>query len=36
MNLDEYKSITTHWIVNFVKNDLPTYFDRLGVEYIPK
>ena len=34
MNLDEYESIGTHWIVLCVNNNL-TYFDRFGVEYIP-
>ena len=33
INLDEYESIETHWIVNS-KN--VTYFDSFGVEHIPK
>ena len=35
MNLDEYESIGTHWIVLCVNNNL-TYFDSFGVEYIPE
>ena len=26
----------THWTVLYVKDDNVTYFDSLGVEYIPK
>ena len=36
INLDECKSIGTHWIFIFVKNNLATYFDSFGVENIPK
>ena len=37
INLDEYKSIGTHWIVLHVKgNDNKLYFDSFGVEHIPK
>ena len=36
ISLDVYKSIETHWIAIFVKNDLATYFDSFGIEYIPK
>ena len=35
INLDEYKSIGTHWITIFVENDLVTYFDSFRVEHIP-
>ena len=31
MNLDEYKSIGTHWIVLYVDGDNVTYFDSFGV-----
>ena len=34
INLDEYKSIETHWIVFYVNCDNVTYFDVFGVEYI--
>ena len=36
INLDEYKSIGTHWIALYVNGDNVTYFDSVGVEYIPK
>ena len=36
INLDEYKSIETHWIVLYVNGDNVTYFDNFGVEHIPK
>ena len=41
-NLDEYKSIGTHWIGLYINGDTgsasynATYFDSFGVEYIPK
>ena len=35
-NLDEYKSVGTHWITLYVNGDNVTYFDSFGVEYIPK
>ena len=34
INLDEYKSIGTHWIALYVICDNVTYFDVFGVEYI--
>ena len=34
INLDEYKSIRTHWIALHVNGDNVTYFDTFGVEYI--
>ena len=34
--LDEYKSIATHWIALYVNSKNVTYFDRFGVERIPK
>ena len=35
-NLDEKKSIGTHWAVVFVKKNEVIYFDSFGVEYIPE
>ena len=34
--LDEYESIGTHWIALYVNSKNVTYFDRFGVERIPK
>ena len=36
IDLDNYKSIGTHWIATFTKNKAATYFDSFGVEYIVK
>ena len=36
LNLDEYESIGTHWIVFYVNYNSLTYFDSFGVEHIPK
>ena len=36
INLDEYKSIGTHWIALYVNAKTVTYFDSFGVEHIPK
>ena len=36
INLDEYKSIGTHWIVLYVNRYNATYFDSFRVEHIPK
>ena len=36
INLDEYESIGTHWIVLYVNAENVTYFDSFGVEHIPK
>ena len=36
INLDEYKSIQTHWIVLYVNDNNVIYFDSFGVEKIPK
>ena len=34
MNLDEYKSIETHWIAFYVDSNNAEYFNSFGVEYI--
>ena len=36
INLDEYKSIGTHWIALCMNGDNVTYFNSFWVEYIPK
>ena len=36
INLDEYKSIRTHWIVLYMNGDNATYCNSFGVEHIPK
>ena len=36
MNLDEDKSIGTHWIAMYFNNNNISYFDSFGVEHIPK
>ena len=36
INLDEYSDIGTHWVALHVENNNVTYFDRFGVEHIPK
>ena len=36
INLDELKSIRTHWIAFYVNNDDVTYFDSFEVKHIPK
>ena len=42
INLEEYKSIGTHWMALYVNDDNgiasfdATYFDSFGVEHIPK
>ena len=37
INLDEYKSIGSHWIALFVNgNSNAIYFDSFGVDHIPK
>ena len=35
-NLDEYKSIRTHWIALYANGNSVTYFDSFGVEHILK
>ena len=34
VNLDEYESVETHWIVSYVNGNKVTYFDSFGAEYI--
>ena len=36
INLDEHESIGTHWIALHANTKNVTYFDRFGVEHIPK
>ena len=36
INLDEYKSIGTHWIALYENGNNTSYFDSFGVERIPK
>ena len=36
ISLDEYRSITTHWISLYVNAENVTYFDSFGVEHITK
>ena len=36
INLDEYKSIGTHWIVLYVHGNSVTYFNVFGAKHTPK
>ena len=36
INLDEFKSIGTHWTALYVNGNNIIYFDSFGVEHIPK
>ena len=36
INLDEYKSIRTHWIAFYVNGDNIVYFDSYEVDHNPK
>ena len=36
INLDEYKSIGSHWIALYVNDNNVTYFNSFGVEHVPK
>ena len=36
INLDEFKSVGTHWVALYVNGNNIIYFDSLGVEHIPK
>ena len=35
-NLDEFKSIETHWIALYMNANSIVYFDSIGVELVPK
>ena len=35
-NLDQHKSIGTHWIASYINFDNIIYFESFGVEHIPK
>ena len=36
INLDEYKSIATHWMALYANAENVTYFHSFGVEHVPK
>ena len=36
INIDEYKSIETHWIDLYVSGNNTIHLDSFGVEHIPK
>ena len=36
INLDEYENTGTHWVSLLVKTNEAIYFDRFGIEHIPK
>ena len=36
INLDEYADVGTHWIALFCNRNEIVYFDRFGVEHVPK
>ena len=36
INLDDYKSIRTHWVALYVNTNNKVYFDSFGFENIPK
>ena len=36
INSDEYENTGMHWIALFVKTNEVIYFDRFGIEHIPK
>lgn len=36
VNLDEFKSAGTDWIALYMNDNNVTYFDSLGIKYIPK
>ena len=36
INLDQFKSIGTHWIVLYANGNNIIYFDSFGYEHIPK
>ena len=36
INLDEYESVGANWVAAYVNDDIVTYFNTFGVEYILK
>ena len=36
INVGDYSDIGTHWIALYVNNKTVAYFDRVGLEHIPK
>ena len=36
INLDEFKSIGTHWIALYIGDNNVAYFDKFGVKHIQK
>ena len=36
INLDEHKSVGTHWIALYISDNNVNYFDSFGVEHIPQ
>ena len=36
INLDEYTDVGTHWIALYCKDIEITYFEKFGVEHVPK
>ena len=36
INLDEFKSVGTHWVALYVNGNNIIWFDGFGVEHIPK
>ena len=36
INIEEYKSVRTHWIALYVNSNNITFFDSFAVEHIPK
>ena len=36
INVDEFKSIGTHWIALYANGNSVTYLESFGVEHIPK
>ena len=36
VNLDEFKSVGTHWIALYVNANNIVHFDSFGIEHIPK
>ena len=36
INLDKYTAVASNWIAFYISNNVVNYFDRFGVEHIPK